>query len=62
MVSTLITIYAEGHAESGLRFFPYPSHNMSSRLTIGFDLDMTLVDSAAGICACMTEVLKEAQN
>lgn len=30
---------------------------MSSSLTIGFDLDMTLVDSAAGICACMTAVL-----
>jgi phosphoglycolate phosphatase-like HAD superfamily hydrolase len=31
--------------------------HMSSSVVVGFDLDMTLVDSAAGIAACMTHVL-----
>ena len=28
-------------------------------LIVGFDLDMTLVDSASGIAACMTETLRQ---
>ena len=51
----------EGKKDVFPRYLPTQNWTMSECITIGFDLDMTLVDSAAGICACMTEVLKRHQ-